>query len=39
MGPKARAQAKSALRRYLALNPKGAEDNLRRARQELRSLP
>jgi tRNA A-37 threonylcarbamoyl transferase component Bud32 len=38
-GPKARAKAKAALRRYLALNPKGAEENLKRARQELRALP
>jgi hypothetical protein len=37
--PKARAKAKAALRRYLALNPKGAEENLKRARQELRALP
>jgi len=38
-GPKARARAKSALRRYLALNPKGQEENLKSARQELRALP
>jgi tRNA A-37 threonylcarbamoyl transferase component Bud32 len=39
MGPKARARAKFALRRYLALGPKGAEENLKSARQELRALP
>jgi tRNA A-37 threonylcarbamoyl transferase component Bud32 len=38
-GPKARARAKYALRRYLALNPKGSEENLKSARQELRALP
>jgi len=38
-GPKARARAKAALRRYLALNPKGQEENLKSARQELRALP
>jgi hypothetical protein len=39
MGPKARTRTKFALRRYLALAPKGAEENLKRARQELRALP
>lgn len=39
MGPKARLRAKFALRRYLSLAPKGAEENLKRARQELRALP
>jgi tRNA A-37 threonylcarbamoyl transferase component Bud32 len=37
-GPKARATAKAILRRYLALDPKGSEENLKRARQRLRSL-
>ncbi|MBW8886986.1 MAG: protein kinase [Fibrobacteres bacterium] len=39
VGPKARARAKFALRRYLSLSPKGAEENLKSARQELRALP
>lgn len=37
-GPKARATAKAVLKRYLTLNPKGSEENLKRARQRLRSL-
>jgi hypothetical protein len=39
VGPKARVRAKFALRRYLALGPKGPEENLKFARQELRALP
>jgi hypothetical protein len=39
VGPKARATAKAVLKRYLTLNPKGSEENLKRARQRLRSLP
>jgi tRNA A-37 threonylcarbamoyl transferase component Bud32 len=38
-GPKARATARAILKRYLALDPKGSEENLKRARQRLRSLP
>jgi tRNA A-37 threonylcarbamoyl transferase component Bud32 len=39
MAPKARAKAKAALRAYLALRPKGADENLKRAQQQLRDLP
>ena len=37
-GAKARAKAKAALRQYLALKPKGPEENLKLAQQRLRSL-